>query len=251
MIDTNGEDVSFASAISGIGTRLTKLGDGTLTLAAANSYLGRTTISGGTLALSGFGSIGTGGLDLGTGGTFDLTALASGTYTLPATGSLTGVGMLSGAGQSLAVLGAFQPGNPLGTVTLGPDFTLALVLSSTSTFQITSPLYTVDTYDLVTGAGSVEFGGVLELDFSGGNYSLGTEVLQLFSNTGGWSGDFTAVHATGLAAGQFATFNASTGSISIVPEPSSTVWAAIGAGLVGFLQRRRRMAATRRVQSAR
>ena len=251
VIDTNGEDVSFASAISGIGTRLTKLGDGTLTLAAANSYLGRTTISGGTLALSGFGSIGTGGLDLGTGGTFDLTALASGTYTLPATGSLTGVGMLSGAGQSLAVLGAFQPGNRLGTVTLGPDFTLALVLSSTSTFQITSPLYTVDTYDLVTGAGSVEFGGVLELDFSGGNYSLGTEVLQLFSNTGGWSGDFTAVHATGLAAGQFATFNASTGSISIVPEPSSTVWAAIGAGLVGFLQRRRRMAATRRVQSAR
>jgi hypothetical protein len=204
-----------------------------------------------TLALSGSGSIGTGGLDLGTGGTFDLTALASGTYTLPSTGSLTGVGTLSGAGHTLAVLGAFQPGNSPGTVTLGPDFTLALALSSTSTFQITSPLYTVGSYDLVNGAGSVVFGGVLELDFSNGDYALGTDVLQIFANTGGFSGDFTAVYSTGLAAGQFATFNADTGSIIIVPEPSSYVLAAIGAGLVGLLHRRRRIAAMRSVQSAR
>jgi hypothetical protein len=34
-------------------------------------------------------------------------------------------------------------------------------------------------------------------------------VLQLLSNTGGFSGDFASVVSTGLAAGQYATFNAS------------------------------------------
>jgi len=246
LIFNRSDASAYSGIISGTGA-VTKQGAGTLTFAGANSYAGRTTISGGTLALSGSGSIGTGGLDLGTGGTFDLTALASGTYTLPSTGSLTGVGTLSGAGHTLAVLGAFQPGNSPGTVTLGPDFTLALALSSTSTFQITSPLYTVGSYDLVNGAGSVVFGGVLELDFSNGDYALGTNVLQLFANDGGWSGDFTTVHSTGLAAGQLATFNASTGYISIIPEPSSYVLAAIGASLVGLLHRRRRKAATARV----
>jgi fibronectin-binding autotransporter adhesin len=250
LVFNRADDSTYSGSIGGLGA-LTKQGAGTLTFAGANSYTGLTTISGGTLALSGSGSIGTGGLDLGTGGTFDLTALASGTYTLPATGSLTGVGTLSGTGHTLAVLGAFQPGNSPGTVTLGPDFTLALALTSTSTFQITSPLYTPGTYDLVNGAGRVAFGGVLELDFSNGEYALGTNVLQLFANDGGWSGDFTAVYSTGLAAGQLATFNASNGYISIIPEPSSYILAAIGAGLVGLLQRRRRRPATVRVQSAR
>ena len=93
----------------------------------------------------------------------------------------------------------------------------------------------------MNGAGSVVFGGVLELYFAGGAYELGTDVLKLFANTGGWSSNFTAVHSTGLAAGQFATFNASNGYISIVPEPSSYVLAAIGAGLVGLVYRRRRI----------
>ncbi|MCX8495108.1 MAG: autotransporter-associated beta strand repeat-containing protein, partial [Akkermansiaceae bacterium] len=47
--DTNGNNVSFATALSG--TWFTKAGAGTLTLNAANTYTGRTSISGGTLAL--------------------------------------------------------------------------------------------------------------------------------------------------------------------------------------------------------
>ncbi|MDP1848477.1 MAG: fibronectin type III domain-containing protein [Solirubrobacteraceae bacterium] len=46
--DTNGNDPTLASTISGTGT-LTKTGAGTLTLAAANSYSGATTVSAGTL----------------------------------------------------------------------------------------------------------------------------------------------------------------------------------------------------------
>jgi len=97
---------AYAGIITGSGT-IVKRGPGPLTLAGANSTTGLTTLAGGTLALSGSGSIGTGGLNLGTTagpGTFDLAGLTAGTYSLPATGDLTGVGTLFGPGKSLAGL---------------------------------------------------------------------------------------------------------------------------------------------------
>ena len=221
---------------------LTKAGNGTFTLAGPNTYSGRTTISGGTLALSGSGSIGTGGLDLGTSGIFDLAALAAGTSTLPATGNLTGAGTLSGNGKTLAVLGSFLPGNSPGTVTLGTGFTLDLTNSGSSVFEITNPLYTPGSYDRVNGTGSVAFGGILSLFFSGGEYAAGKNVLPIFANGGGFSGNFSSVVWTGLAEGQSAIFNASTGYVSIraVPEPSTLALMAIGTGLAGLARRRRK-----------
>jgi hypothetical protein len=69
-------------------------------------------------------------------------------------------------------------------------------------------------------------------------------VLQLFANTGGFSGDFTSVVSTGLAAGQFATFNATTGYVSVVPEPSTYAMAVAGLACGGWqMWRRRRLKA--------
>ena len=232
---------SYSGVVSGSGA-VVKQGAGLLAFSGANSYAGLTTISGGTLALSNAGSIGTGGLNLGTTGNpgvFDLAALTAGTYSLPATGSLAGVGTLSGSGKTLAVQGSFLPGNSPGTVTLDTGFTLDLGNSGTSVFEITSPRYTPGSFDLVTGGGGVVFGGVLDLVFSGGAYAEGTNVLQLFDNTGGLSGSFWAVNATGLAAGQYATFDPATGSISIVPEPSAYVLISVAAGLVALTRSRR------------
>jgi T5SS/PEP-CTERM-associated repeat protein/autotransporter-associated beta strand protein len=239
LVFNRSDDSTYSGSITGSGS-VTKQGGGRLTLAGPNAYSGRTTISGGTLALSGSGSIGTGGLDLGTNGIFDLAALASATYSLPATGNLSGVGTLAGTGKTLAVLGSFLPGNSPGTVTLGSGLSLDLSSSGTSVFQITSPLYTAGSFDLVNGTGSVIFGGILSLDFSGGSYARGTNVVQIFANIGGFTGDFSSVVWTGLADGQTASFNAATGFITIVPEPSTCAMALAGLACGGYSMFRRR-----------
>jgi autotransporter-associated beta strand protein len=234
---------TLTGTISGGSDGMTFIGPGRLTLAADNTYTGLTTISAGTLALSGAGSIGTGGLNLGTAGSpgvFDIASLTGGSYALPATGSLVGTGTLAGNGKTLAVLGSFQPGNSPGTVTVDAGFTLDLSNSVSSVFEITDPAYTAGTYDLVAGDGSVVFGGILNLGFSGGSYADGTNVLQLFANTGGRSGNFSAVNATGLAAGQSATFNPVTGFITVVPEPSIYAMALAGLACGGYSMLRRR-----------
>lgn len=238
LIFNRSDAATYSGSISGTGA-VTKQGGGTLTLDGANSYAGVTTISGGALALSGTGSIGTGDLNLGSGGVFDLTALTSGTYLLPSAGALIGSGTLTGNGHTLAVLGAFQPGNSPGIVTVDTGFTLDLSGATDTTVDITDPLFTAGTYDLVNGNGSMIFGGIFNLAFSG-TFADGTDVLQLFSNTGGFSGDFASVVSTGLAAGQFATFNATTGSISIVPEPSTYAMALAGLACGGWQMWRRR-----------
>ena len=179
-------------------------------------------------------------MNLGSGGVFDLTALTSGTYSLPSTGDLIGSGTLTGNGHTLAVLGAFLPGNSPGTVTVDSGFTLNLSNSGTSLFEITSPAFTAGTFDLVSGDGSVVFGGILNLAFSGGSYAEGTDVLQIFATTGGRSGNFSAVNATGLAAGQSATFNSATGFITVVPEPSTYAMALAGLACGGYTMFRRR-----------
>jgi len=138
------------------------------------------------------------------------------------------VGTLSGSGKSLAVLGSLAPGNSAGTITVGTGLSLDLSNSGSSVFEITSPAYTAGTYDLVSGSGSVVFGGILNLAFSGGSYADGTDVLQIFATAGGRSGNFSVVNATGLAAGQSATFNPTTGFITVVPEPSTFATLAVG-----------------------
>lgn len=183
LIFNRSDASTYSGSISGTGA-VTKQGGGTLTLDGANSYSGVTTISGGVLALSGTGSIGTGDLNLGSGGVFDLTTLASGTYSLPSTGDLIGSGTLTGNGHTLAVLGSFLPGNSPGTITLDTGFTLDLSGATSTTFEVTDPLFTAGTYDLVNGNGSMIFGGILNLA-SSGTFADGTDVLQLFSNTGG------------------------------------------------------------------
>src|SRR5207237_1464727 len=57
-IDTNSQNVTFASPLTSSGGSLTKLGSGALTLSGTNTYTGATTISAGTLQLGNAGTTG-------------------------------------------------------------------------------------------------------------------------------------------------------------------------------------------------
>ena len=89
-IDTNGRSVAFASALAGAGSTLEKLGAGTLTLSAASTYNGGTSIGGGTLEVTGGGVISHGSADLTVG-----TSAGSG-ESLVSGGSVTSLNALLG-----------------------------------------------------------------------------------------------------------------------------------------------------------
>ena len=78
-IDTNNEAVTFATGLSGAGTVLSKVGDGTLTLTATNTHTGNTIALGGTLEVATGGAIDSAGdLLVGTGGGIGRFALSGG-----------------------------------------------------------------------------------------------------------------------------------------------------------------------------
>ena len=99
---------TFSSIISGGGT-FSQNGSGTVTLAAADTYTGATTIGAGTLALGSAGSINTTpSITLAAGATYDVSAISA--YNLSSSTSLTASGS-----TSLAII----KGNASGTVNLG------------------------------------------------------------------------------------------------------------------------------------
>jgi autotransporter-associated beta strand protein len=108
---SNGAPSTFSGKLGG-NLALTKAGADVLTLSGVNSYSGGTTISGGTLALSGSGTPGNGTLDIRSGASFDVSATTAGSYTLATARSLTNSGTLTGgliigAGASVSGGGLF------------------------------------------------------------------------------------------------------------------------------------------------
>lgn len=226
-VDTNGQTVTYASAIASTNVGgLTKSGSGTLLLNGANQFAGPTTVNAGTLA--GTGSV-LGQLSVQPGAVFD-------PGSDPTATAIFGVGSFSQANG--------------GTTRMQVNGTTAGSL-----------------YDqvLFTGSSSaVAWGGTLELTLAG-SYADYTE-FNLFSGFTSSTGDLASiafaapgspysalsfggpvggVWTTGTTnAGQYLTFNQSTGVLAVVPEPTSMAMAAMGTGLCGLeLFRRRRRAA--------
>ena len=117
-IDTNGQNVTYATALTSSGGTLSKTGSGTLTLTGTNTFNGATTVSGGTLLLSG-----SSGAALGS--TSSIVVNSGGTLQLGNNNQINNSATMTLAGGTLAK-GNFNEGNT-GAVGIG-----ALTLSAAS-----------------------------------------------------------------------------------------------------------------------
>jgi fibronectin-binding autotransporter adhesin len=244
-VNSSSADSTFGAGGSITGSvSLVKEGGNRLTLAGTNTYTGATTVNNGTLALGAAGSINnSSGVALG-GGTFDVSAISGG-YTV---NNLTGNGNVLG---SITVSTELAIGASPGTVTFGDDLTLDAL--SVFNYEFTSGDITAD-LGIVSGNLTLTDGTSLNL-FQLGTYTL-NETFTLFAYSNALAGTFD-----GLAEGATTTDNLgglwrinygestaganfsndpsglSFVNITAIPEPSTTLLAALG--VLALLRRRR------------
>ena len=260
VIDSNGFNVTVVQALvhsnidgdNATDGGLTKLGAGTLTLSAANTYTGATTISAGTLALAATGSIANSSSII-VNGTFDVSAVSG--FSVGASQTIQGSGTVTGA---TTVDGTLAAGNSPGVLTFSSD--LSLGATSVSEFEING-LARGTQYDGVDVGGALSYGGTMSLFFDA-PISAGT--YDLFGGFSGQSGTFASVSVGGSFAEAFSAPASITGggwtassaswsyafdnasgdlTVSAIPEPSTFAALAGLAGLGAFGVRRRRRTA--------
>ena len=178
-IDTAGQNVTFAKALTSGGGTLAKLGNGTLTLTGTNTYTGGTVIGGGTLMVGNAGgsATGTGGVTVQFGGTLGGSGAVGGAVTVNSGGTLA-------------------PGNPLGVLVISNSLTLAD--GSQTQVQVQhSPL----TNDAVNVTGILTEGGSLVVTNGGVAAFAAGDSFKLFSATGGYAGTFSGFSLPALNSG--------------------------------------------------
>jgi outer membrane autotransporter protein len=232
-IDTQVNALTLSGIIAnGAGSgSITKLGSGTLTLTAANTYSGGTTVEAGTLSLTNGSAIGTGQLVLAQGTTLDL----NGSFTLANTIAVTGDPLFNVAAGNSATLsgtiadGAAPPGVvekigagtltltganlysggtllDAGTLGVGSNAALGsgmLTIAAGTTLQASAPalslanpvtlggLATIDTQ-----ANALTLSGTIANGASAGGFTkLGSGVLTL-TGSNGFSGGITIATGT-------------------------------------------------------
>ena len=175
-IDTNGQAVTFASALGGTGNTFTKLGSGTLTLSADNGYDGVTTVSAGTLRLGDGNAAGMVGGEIVNNAAlvFDRSDALSYASTISGSGSVT----MAGAGTlTLAGANIYTGGTQINAGTLALGSSGAIGSSGTISF----------------GGGVLQYTGANQTDYSGRISRAGGKSIRI--DTNGEAVEF----ATGLA----------------------------------------------------
>lgn len=204
---------TLSGVISGSGT-LIQNGPGTLTLSAANTYSGATTVNTGILALTGNGSLANGSsIGIAAGATLDVSGRTSTTFTLGASASLTA----SGAGTTPGVDAATIVGASGGTIGLGSrPISLTFTPTTFSGDSAHPSLY------VSQGALSLN-GNVFTINNASGTpLDIGTYVLiQQASGSVTASGIFSAnVTGSGVTAGNAGYISVTGGSVNLIVAPA-------------------------------
>lgn len=256
-LDTAGQNVTLATALSSVGGSLTKLGSGTLTLSGSNSYDGGTTIAGGVLRLASANRLADGGDVSVTGGSLDLGGFAetigvltmtSGTVTsgtISATAynvsggallaTLGGTGGFTQSGSGLTTLGgtnSFPAGTTLsgGTLALGSSG----AIGSTGTIAFTGGVlrFSASNTTDYSPRFSQAAGQQVRLDTNAQSISLaaplasaGGSLTKLGSGTLSLSGSSTYDGGTTIAGGLVAALgSAALGSGTVTVNAGGTLW---------------------------
>nr|WP_276534474.1 autotransporter-associated beta strand repeat-containing protein [Acetobacter orientalis] len=185
LVVDHSDAVALTQGIDGTGS-LTQQGQGTTTLSAANSYTGATTITAGTLALSGDGSIAT-SFGVHDNGVFDVSGTSS---TTPSIAALEGPGSVVLGANTLTLTNA---NSSFGNVFSG-------VASGTGGLSVNGGTETLSGANTYTGVTTVAQGAGLNLPGSiAGNLTTAGTTTIAGGNVGGStsnSGTLTASNAT-------------------------------------------------------
>jgi len=225
-VGNNNVNSTFSGIISGSST-VKKVGTGLCILSGANTYTGSTTVSSGTLSVS--GSISGGTVTVSNGGTYNLlgtqggaliissggTATLAGTVSglLSNTGTLKGTGTITGT-ASMGSNSITIPGNTsIGTISFGGNLTLNA--TGSLNMQVTGG---TTTCDKLAVTGTLTCGGTLDVSLFSGTLVSGA-VYQLFT-AGTITGTFATINLPVLDAGlQWNTSELyTTGKIGIIPS---------------------------------
>ena len=209
-------DSTFGGIISGSGGSLSKQGTGILSLTNTSTYSGSTSVTAGSLFLN--GSL-----------TNTSSTSVSANATLAANGTIANSVSIASSGKM--AIGADDVVSTLGSVTVG-----SMALSGSLEFGATGAL----TYDKLISTGALAVtSGTIAFKTSGYTVAFNTDfdIVDFGSFTGTPTFDFSGASVQQYGAWDTSAF-ASTGVISYVPEPSTSLL--LGAfGSLALLRRRR------------
>jgi autotransporter-associated beta strand protein len=129
--------------------------------------------------------------------------------------------------------GTLAPGNSVGTMTFNGGLNL-------SGGNVTMEIAAADSFDSITvTGGNITYGGTLYVSL-GGFTPAHNSTYKLFTGTRGGSSQFDNIFFSNSEYQSGSTFNYDTGTLTVVPEPSTWVLIGVGAAFVLWRLRRRK-----------